>query len=94
METTRRKCRICRGSDDSEGSSISWGLLCDNLYADRLLNFNMFPQSVYEMREFYSGLVHVDRGYLVFKLLDHRNQVVHTQAFRLWNSIGQQVRSL
>jgi len=27
-----------------------WGLLY-NLYADRLLGFNMFPQSVYETRE-------------------------------------------
>ena len=28
-----------------------WGLLY-SLYADRLLEFNMFPQSVYETREF------------------------------------------
>jgi len=31
--------------------NIRWGLLY-NLYADRLLGFNMFPQSVYETREF------------------------------------------
>lgn len=30
--------------------AIRWGLLY-NLYADRLLGFNMFPQSVYETRE-------------------------------------------
>ena len=29
---------------------VRWGLLY-NLYADRLLGFNMFPQSVYDTRE-------------------------------------------
>jgi len=39
----------------SYGNNPSWGLLY-NLYADRLLGFNMFPQTVYETQtNWYSG---------------------------------------
>ena len=54
MGTTRREYHAGKhgGPHDSE-ITIRWGLLY-NLYADRLLGFNMFPQSVYETREFVS----------------------------------------
>jgi hypothetical protein len=57
MGITHRKCHrdepgYLRGSD----VTARWGLLY-NLYPDRLLGFNMFPQSVYETREFF--LVHI-----------------------------------
>ena len=49
--TTHRKYHgeECGDPHDSD-AAIRWGLLY-NLYADRLLGFNMFPQSVYETRE-------------------------------------------
>lgn len=33
----------------------SWGLSY-NLYGDKLLNLNLFPQSVYQMREYHNYL--------------------------------------
>lgn len=53
MGTTRREYRRGGGiRDDLRGpdATIRWGLLY-NLYADRLLGFDMFPQSVYDTRE-------------------------------------------
>ena len=58
MGTTHRKHRAeeCDNFLNSD-VAIRWSLLY-NLYADRLLGFNMFPQSVYEIREFvFSGIV-------------------------------------
>ena len=54
---THRKCRVAKHGDrHGSDAAIRWGLLY-NLYADRLLGFNMFPQSVYETREFSSCFV-------------------------------------
>ena len=57
MGTIHRTCSWVN-YDDSLNSDVTvrWGLLY-NLYADRLLGFNMFPQSVYETREFSSCFV-------------------------------------
>ena len=74
-------------TDDSE-VAISWGLLY-NLYADRLLNFNMFPLSVYETREFSSAMGARRLCYLSSNHSMNRNQVVRTQTFQLRNPIGQ-----
>ena len=39
--------------------AIRWGLLY-NLYADRLLGFNMFPESVYDIRRCYFLSLHTN----------------------------------
>ena len=53
MGTTRRE--HCGVRDEFRGCDmiIKWGLLY-NLFADRLLGFNVFPQSVYDLRKFFS----------------------------------------
>ena len=57
MGATHRMCRWGGYGDPRDSDVITrWGLLY-NLYADRLLGFNMFPQSVYDTREFLSRFV-------------------------------------
>ena len=79
MGTTHRTCRLVN-YDDPHDSDVTarWGLLY-NLYADRLLGFNMFPQSVYETREFSSCFI--QRGPVSTRLepLDDRDKVVFNQ---------------
>ena len=61
---------------------IRWGLLY-NLYADRLLGFNMFPQSVYDIRE--PRLVHLSYG---FKPFNDRDKILCNQTLPLRNPVG------
>ena len=68
---------------------VRWGLLY-NLYADRLLGFNMFPQAVYETRELRFRLLYslVDP----IQPLDDRDELVFRQIQRLRYPARQQVR--
>ena len=50
MEMTARKSLVLRTSCGDTMMVYSWGLSY-NLYADKLLGTNVFPNSVYEMRE-------------------------------------------
>ena len=85
--TTHRKCHG-EGHGDSHDSNqiIRWGLLY-NLYADRLLGFNMFPQSVYEIRQF------LLKGTVTTCLINNRNKMVFNQNQQFRNPAGQQVKS-
>ena len=76
MVTTPRTCRW-GNYDDPYGSDVTvrWGLMY-NLYADRLLGFNMFPQSVYEARKSSSCFVQCDPVSTRLEPFDDRDRVV------------------
>ena len=76
MGTTHRTCSWGNYDDPRDSDiTVRWGLLY-NLYADRLLGFNMFPQSVYETREFSSCFVQCGPVSTRLKPLDGRDRVV------------------
>ena len=82
-----------RGRVDPHDSNvpIRWGLLY-NLYADRLLGFNMFPQSVYETREFDFSVLCSPMSTRPNRITD-RDEMVFNQNQRIRNSSGQQVEN-
>jgi len=83
--TTHREYRGEEHGDPRDpNATIRWGLLY-NLYADRLLGFNMFPQSVYETREF----VLFCKASRQLGKSDDRNKLVFDQNQRVWNPAGQ-----
>ena len=80
------------GRPHGSDAAARWSQLY-NLYADRLLGFNMFPQSVYDIREFLLCPVLLGPASARVNPFDYRDKVVCGQYRRIRDPVGQQVKN-